>query len=417
MPGMSKLEKQAGDMPARMKKASEGPLLPLQGSSRITGPAGTGKWPEARLYELLKQVSADRRRALLVSSFSEAQRLRLEQWMVSQPDLRKPASARDGSASSSKDAGLDPALEPSSPRPPRNKKDSETAGLASSQKDAAALPGVHCRCYAGRRLYRAYASIGPFSVTSRYDHQLSTAVRFQQVLTAVRETVLLAQPEEVEEAFKRAIIEEPRKWGLSSRDDMGLCFSAGVSAKHWVGRCLFIPRFRVCDLDIGLKAWRRLREARQLVYCGQGNGRTLLRHHSAEQLEAAWQAMREAYVTAWTEGGHSRNKVEARVKAWYAAQQHKADSKALSRPPAPLSAEGPPGPPGAAAGAAKQISDRGYLQVRLPRRPPKRSGTERRIQKLLRHWQFSASAGKDDDKKRRRDSEPILPRKRVTLFC
>lgn len=412
MPGMSKLEKQAGDMPARMKKGSEGRLLPLQRSSRITGRAGTRKCPEARLYELLKQVSADRRRALLVSSFSEAQRLRLEQWMVSQPDLRKPASARDSPARSSKDA--EPALEPSSPRPSRNKKDSETAGRSSSQKDAAALPGVHCRCFAGRRLYRAYASIGPFSVTSRYDRQLPTAVRFQQVLTAVRETVLRAQPEEVEEAFKRAIIEEPRKWGLSSRDDMGLCFSAGVSAKHWVGRCLFIPRFRVCDLDIGLKAWRRLREARQLVYCGQGNGRTLLRHHSAEQLEAAWQAMQEAYVTAWTEGGHSRNKMEARVKAWYAAQQHKVDSKALSPPPA-LSAEGPPGPPGAA--AAKQISDRGYLQVGLPRRPPKRSGTERRIQKLLCHWQFPASPGKDEDKKRRRDSEPILPRKRVTSFC
>ena len=42
---------------------------------------------------------------------------------------------------------------------------------------------------------------------------------------------------------------ECRKWGLNGREDMRLCFTAFVSAKHWIGRLGKTPAFSGENFD------------------------------------------------------------------------------------------------------------------------------------------------------------------------
>lgn len=174
--------------------------------------------------------------------------------------------------------------------------------------------GVHCRLHCGRKLFRAHAAVGPFSVSTRYDANLTTIVRFRNVLFAMSRQVAVANsPEEVESSFKRAVIEIPRKHGLNAREDMGLCFTVSVAAKHWVGRPLHTPRFRVADIEDGLCAWRRLREARGLVYCGPSNRYTLRRRHSSDELRDAWIPLSKAYLDIWKDLGRKRARASNRI--------------------------------------------------------------------------------------------------------
>eukprot|EP00435_Cladocopium_sp_Y103_P053144 s1622_g16.t6 len=184
--------------------------------------------------------------------------------------------------------------------------------------------GVHCRVHGGRRLYRAHASVGPFSVASRYDAKLATAERFRDVLCAMSKRVA------VEQFFREALVEEPRKWGLNGREDMRLCFTASVSAKHWVGRSLATPRFAVTELEDGLRAWHKLRQARKSfllspLSCNVFNTSFL----TQQELDTAWcslsQALRSQHVHShkrrskkadggWLPKAKVRHSVEERIR-------------------------------------------------------------------------------------------------------
>ncbi|CAJ1349039.1 unnamed protein product [Effrenium voratum] len=239
-------------------------------------PSPSKKTKAAALYQLLQRLSPERRRSLIERSFSQRQRLALERWI------------------------LDARPSPSPARGVRRKRSAEPMDKACQGR------GVHCRVHGGRRLYRAHAAVGPFSVASRYDAKRATAERFRDVLAAMARRVAKARcAEEVEELFRRALVEEPRKWGLNGREDMRLCFTASVPAKHWVGRSLATPRFGLTELDLGLQAWQRLTQARSDLNMRAPFQQT----HDSER---AWLSLSQAYVDVWA--GHGRS-VAAKLSA------------------------------------------------------------------------------------------------------
>lgn len=224
-----------------------------------------------RLHSLLQQLSSQRRR-FLVEQFSQEQRLALERYILSDRDRVKRGSR----------------LEPAS----------NQLGRKWSRG------GVHCRVHGGRRLYRAHATVGPFSVASRYDAKLATAERFRDVLCAMSKRVAVARSiEEVEQFFREALVEEPRKWGLNGREDMRLCFTASVSAKHWVGRSLATPRFALTELEDGLRAWHKLRQARKSFLLSPLSNVFNTSFLTQQELDTAWCSLSQAYVEVWASSG------------------------------------------------------------------------------------------------------------------
>lgn len=158
--------------------------------------------------------------------------------------------------------------------------------------------------HGGRRLYRAHATVGPFSVASRYDAKLATAERFRDVLCAMSKRVAVARSiEEVEQFFREALVEEPRKWGLNGREDMRLCFTASVSAKHWVGRSLATPRFALTELEDGLRAWHKLRQARKSFLLSPLSNVFNTSFLTQQELDTAWCSLSQAYVEVWASSG------------------------------------------------------------------------------------------------------------------
>jgi len=249
------------------------PLLSqLEASSSSTGSEGPlngqgkrSKNVEAILYKLLQQLSPKERKCMVQEHFTEAQRLALERWILGQDEGPKRKRS--------------PSLEV-------RRKWSEG--------------GVHCRFHAGRSLWRAHATVGPFSVASRYDAARATAERFREVLCAMSKRVALASSiDEVEEFFRAALLEEPRKWGLNGREDMRLCFTAFVSAKHWIGRSLTTPRFGVTEVEEGLRAWHKLRQA---LKPSKAPKAPVLAARGPRRQEV-WSSLRKAYLEIWASCG------------------------------------------------------------------------------------------------------------------
>lgn len=264
--------------------------------------------PEAQLYRLLRRLRPERRRHL-AERFSQAQRLALERWIL------------DGGLACQSGGGA------RSPTPLGRATEGSKA-LRRGRRGPGR--GVHCRVHGGRQLYRAAATVGPFHVASRYDADLTTAERFRDVLHGVARRVAEATSDsEVERSFRAALADEPRKWGLNGCEDMCLCFTVSVSAKHWVGRPLVTPRFALTKLEEGLRAWRKLRQARALVGNGPMNRYSQKR---LPNLDAAWQPLSQAFLDAWALAGRSAVSKAAR-KLEALRERHK--QRAVTRPSVP----------------------------------------------------------------------------------
>mmetsp|Transcript_31394 Transcript_31394/g.51804 ORF Transcript_31394/g.51804 Transcript_31394/m.51804 type:complete len:146 (+) Transcript_31394:40-477(+) len=85
---------------------------------------------------------------------------------------------------------------------------------------------------------------------------------------------------------------------------MRLCFTASVSAKHWVGRSLATPRFALTELEDGLRAWHKLRQARKSfllspLSCNMFNTSFL----TQQELDTTWCSLSQAYVEVWASSG------------------------------------------------------------------------------------------------------------------
>eukprot|EP00929_Paragymnodinium_shiwhaense_P057529 TRINITY_DN28802_c0_g1_i1.p1 TRINITY_DN28802_c0_g1~~TRINITY_DN28802_c0_g1_i1.p1 ORF type:complete len:596 (+),score=79.92 TRINITY_DN28802_c0_g1_i1:307-2094(+) len=386
-------------MTARGRKAASGPRQV---------PAGrAGPCMEALLFELLQKLPAAARRRHLQESFDQAQRLALERWILKR---RRGSSSSSGGSADESDS-CDPhraaaavvprkraRLEAAAPSTSRVLSAKRTGNVAacSSQKGAATevsgdLQGActykktgskelrpiqgcqrHRRrgCLEGQR---AAAQAGPFYVMTRYTTDAALAQRAIAAVLRIRERMqgclrsTASKPplasssdssadEELSRDELNDVIERRFRKALSEAsldDDLKLRFYILVSAKHWVGRCLNSPVYKMGKdggrgLEAGLAAWRRLSAARETVYRGRSNRyHGLMQRHTKSELQDAWNTLKSTYVDVWEAAGHDAVTVSGRLRALEMRHRRHAGSAAVEydsqrlpmRPPMGLKVE------------------------------------------------------------------------------
>mmetsp|Transcript_57499 Transcript_57499/g.186564 ORF Transcript_57499/g.186564 Transcript_57499/m.186564 type:complete len:879 (+) Transcript_57499:275-2911(+) len=283
---------------------SHRPRVDLKPSSRCA---------QAEIYKKLKLLTPEARRTMLTRSFSQAQRLDMEDWIRSQQRQQDPCSLGSACATPSQNRARRLALN----------EGCDLGRGANSRKRGpkSGCPGVYSRVHRGSTLYLAAGSAGSFRLFARPVHSLATARHFRSVLLAIRHRITQATtavsvdaaPDAAVAEFARAVLEEPARFHLHADGDMGLRFAVVVSAGYWVGTQLLSPRYAASDLQVGLSAWCRLSDARCLVFSGSTNRYSILRRHSPHELTVAWQRLRAAYVSVWAEAGKDPDKVEERL--------------------------------------------------------------------------------------------------------
>mmetsp|Transcript_93323 Transcript_93323/g.165942 ORF Transcript_93323/g.165942 Transcript_93323/m.165942 type:complete len:502 (+) Transcript_93323:71-1576(+) len=273
---------------------------------------GKEKCLEAELYSWLQRLDPKSRRVIIARRFTEEQRLALERWI-----LKRKVS----------DAGRVGRLRAAKMRftgtVKLGKRDAiRVTGLTGSAQwkrlPRSGSRGVHACTKGGRLRYCASASVGPFLVTTRYLPDLSQALRFRDVLGRMQSKMesCADQPGLVERSF-RAVLEEERDRLGQDLTRMDLRFSVTVMAKYWVGTALKTPQFSLGSsegLEAGLRAFQLLHQARNLVYKGRTNRHSILRWHSPEELDQAWNRIRGHYLAVWADAGFSLARVAARLK-------------------------------------------------------------------------------------------------------
>lgn len=268
-----------------------------RGSPMLARPSAVGgSWKsrqrciEGKLYRLLKHLAPSARRRLLAQQFSQPQRLALERWIMAQ---KVPLALRSSRRSASiAKGGLGKCLRAPAVKPKRKMEGAwlQTGGCRRSETG---VYGIQCHLR-GQTLYRAKVTAGPFHLVTAYSRDLAEACLRLDVLLRIRSRVRqLANSAdlEVERSFREALVEELAEHRLSSivspQDAVGhLRFFTSVHAKRWIGRALHTPSFSTSGpgLDAGLRAWRRLRSARD-----------------------CWTQIRQSYIEAWAEAGRAHH--------------------------------------------------------------------------------------------------------------
>jgi len=291
--------------------------------------AGKARSLEAELYCWLQKLDPKSRRVILVRRFTEEQRLALERWILKQKvshadrverpcaaKVRLTATVKLGRCHSCRITG-------SSKKPAAAKKKAVSCGRGSAgagwKQPQSGSPGVHACTKGGRLRYCATATVGPFLVTTRYLADLSQVRRFRAILSRMQARMASCadQPGLAERTF-RAVLEEERSRSGQDLIHMDLRFSVTIMAKYWVGTALKTPQFLLASpegLEAGLRAFRLLHQARNVVYKGKTNRYSILRWHSPEELDQAWNRIRRHYLAVWANAGFSLAKVSARLKA------------------------------------------------------------------------------------------------------
>lgn len=316
------------------------------------------RFVERRLYAILVKLQPKARRALIESHLSQPQRLALERWILDQGSalLRRSADRRQASSKNhipwghwlqlaamcgrglrKSDFGMEAARwrswnqscagyegDPHMVPCKRSRLGSHNEAAAVNLSD---WRGISRRFLNGLPAYAAVVTVKKFQVSTKSTHVLSDAYRFREVLLAIRHRVVsawvaarrmssasvggeVAAADAFEEAFRKAVVEEPAKWDLDPLIDMGLSFAASAEAHRWLGRRLSTPRFPVSRLDVGLHACRKLDEAREALRCSIG----------ASSIEVELSRLRCAFIDAWVQAGKDSEEVMAQLAAWQEAR-------------------------------------------------------------------------------------------------
>mmetsp|Transcript_63612 Transcript_63612/g.151775 ORF Transcript_63612/g.151775 Transcript_63612/m.151775 type:complete len:427 (-) Transcript_63612:83-1363(-) len=316
---------------------------------------------EVRLYELLKMLAAHERRALLTTEFSQAQRLALERWFLS--EARKPTSAAAASPveqeQQQKQLQQDSATAP--PRRPhtcrrRKALSPPEAAQEDSAEDAPSSAaeekcgGIHTHRRPDTVIHKANVWLGPFRITSRSSADITKAKADLQVLLGMRrqfDELLTSQhiigiAAKVENCAERhvQVIEMCLRTVVlevfTQRDvtKLGLRCYASVPAGCWVGRALQTPSHPLFQgWEKMLQEWRRLHLARAMVApAGIGMHHQALQSYcSSEELLQVWTRLRKAHIQNWVDkDGSMEHKVTARLDELY--RQHSERSKIRAPP-------------------------------------------------------------------------------------
>lgn len=278
-----------------------------------------------KIYAAMQRLSPEARRTAMTKLLTESQRLQLEQFILRCPSLR-----RSKTSTLSNDAKPSPN--------PAAEKSSQVKAVPErrlQQKLRSGVWGIKARkTRSGGLTYSASMAAGPFVMFTKSVPGIAEAERFHEALKSVSDSMARVSSLEddattVMDAFRRALREDLGASGLSLKD-LGLTFCGMVFAKHWIGKALNTPRFDVeCSLEAGLAAWRQLFEARGLVFRGKSNRHTSMVHrHCEDDINAAWQSLREAYVKVWSSRGFSREDLLHKLNAL--EERHKGQAKAAA---------------------------------------------------------------------------------------
>jgi len=293
----------------------------------------------ARLYSLLKALTKEQRKEVLLHKFSQAQRVSFEQWLSchrhlvdSQPvpnrkqvvtETSKRGSPPDECTRSAKRriAGSMPKECTRAPRRPCAGK--RPSGKRSSQgEDLATCLTSRMRRGTQDIVYTVTVSIGRIRLQSKEERSYQAAKRAHAAMVAIKDlmgsvtedcTHASSLPSPVGESFEdrfRTAVEMSMSQHRLRAEDIGLRFCVCLPAL-WLPRPLRTPTFTAegAAMDAGLRVWRRLMEAR-----GQVPRRgSVLKVQNPEDLANAWARIRQAYAEIMDESGYPPTEVAKKL--------------------------------------------------------------------------------------------------------
>lgn len=271
-----------------------------------------------RLCAHLRQLGRDRRHAVLQQCFSQAQRLALERWMLSQRSKacgnlsNKPVPALplprvleqlrpEGRAS-------DRRLPCSRARPAGV----QAARRAKGQRDRGLVSLISKKT--GSCSFYALAHVGMARLSSRKTCDRGVALRHHEALTALRRHIT-AHAGPFECRFREALAAVLPQRGLTPAG-LGLRLAVRLCVHRWIGPPLSTPAFAVSKevcLERGLRACRRLHEAREALLEAEGGASCPRRGPPTPQESQAWMALREVFLDIQEEAGLDRPTRMARL--------------------------------------------------------------------------------------------------------
>eukprot|EP00929_Paragymnodinium_shiwhaense_P024732 TRINITY_DN15130_c1_g1_i1.p1 TRINITY_DN15130_c1_g1~~TRINITY_DN15130_c1_g1_i1.p1 ORF type:complete len:476 (-),score=117.50 TRINITY_DN15130_c1_g1_i1:424-1851(-) len=296
----------------------------------------------AKLCDLLRTLERDPREAVLRKQFSESQRVRLERWMLAkaanraglqkeqQPDKKQVRSSKRPRGEQFPSRGgcsLDeqPAakkLRSDSKTPSRAgllKRDLAQKRATQAKTSSSESRGLcsHVVRSTGERLYTAILTVEGLRLLTKETHHYPTAARHRDALVSIRERAMREDGRSFEERFRDAVAGTLDSMGLDVQS-MGLRFVVTCSFL-WLPRPLLTAPFVAsgATMDAGLRAWRRMGEARGHVV-GQRNTLEVL---ELSDIKSAWRRMRETYQAIMVEQGQSAEVVAERLGLLERAQQ------------------------------------------------------------------------------------------------
>eukprot|EP00930_Biecheleria_cincta_P072954 TRINITY_DN60302_c0_g1_i1.p1 TRINITY_DN60302_c0_g1~~TRINITY_DN60302_c0_g1_i1.p1 ORF type:complete len:496 (-),score=78.29 TRINITY_DN60302_c0_g1_i1:204-1691(-) len=285
------------------------------------------------LHKSLRCLDVKLRRSVLATRFTQAQRLALERWMLTRPRGHKVAGKRNNVDTARQHLPIKRVMEKDKPCPEETAERKckshrvSSASLYKTEHGLEHVPGLivhpghgHCKeCY-----YSAIVTIGRIRLLTKEHRSLQVVRSFHTALTAFKKRMESVRPVAFEDSFREVLTTCLREHGLEARA-MGLRFCVCLAAL-WLPRPLITPPFKAEGeaMDAGLRAWRRLGDARGLVL----QRGSVLQVLSPDEIAAAWGRVRAAYLDIVSEVAageepqafKQREAAFARLRALEAAQ-------------------------------------------------------------------------------------------------
>lgn len=257
-----------------------------------------------RLYALLGRLAPEQRRELFARSFSQQQRLCLEQFMLAARGTARPAkqaAGKRGAAVCGKPAA---------------------AGLAPKKvRGSADVPGIVRNRQKRGTYYWSEVAVGnALRLRSRAASDVSLVRHYNGILRCVREEVLREGPDAAgakEDDAHLQFMQRFRSEIAKVPHEVGVRFVVSMKPL-WSMRKLYTRTYSVAEVDEGLRAWQRLREARGHLM----RQSHVLWWHPPAKLAKDRQELRAAYLESQSESqrGADGCRVSAKLDALEAEQ-------------------------------------------------------------------------------------------------
>jgi len=269
-----------------------------------------------RLYSLMKALTKEQRKEVLLHKFSQAQRVSFEQWLTCHRHVveSQPLANRKQVASKAARGGcMADVCSRTAKRPCPSKREGDLATCLTS------------RVRRGTRdiVYTVTVSIGRIRLQSKEERSYQAAQRAHAAMVAIKDFMGSVSEESInaaalqpagktfEDRFRTAVEMSMSQHRLRA-EDIGLRFCICLPAL-WLPRPLRTPTFTAegAAMDAGLRVWRRLMEAR-----GQVPKRgSVLKVQNPEDLASAWARIRKAYAEIMDESGYPATEVARKLDA------------------------------------------------------------------------------------------------------